>query len=133
MSEPTTPPAGSRIDRLLFTLKALHGFAVSEGGPANPSSATAADLAALVAVLEAADADLPSAADVPEWDNWTDEEGNLYPLGSVAHNYAEWSRETDEPASEHDGACQLADMADALTDTLNALDALAFDRTGSRI
>ena len=130
MSTPNTPAPASRIGRLLFTLNALHGFAVSEGGPANPASATAADLAALVAVLEAAAVEVPRACNVPEYDNHSDDEGNPGRLGGIACTYAAWIAEADEPASEHDGACQLAEVAEALGRTLDALDALAFDGEG---
>lgn len=130
MSTPNTPTQASRIGRLLFTLKALHAVAVSEGAPANPSSADAADLAALVAVLEAAAVDVPRACNVPEYDNHSDDDGNPGRLGGIACTYAAWIAEADEPACEHDGACQLAEVAEALGSTLDALDALAFDGEG---
>jgi hypothetical protein len=126
-----TPNTGDRLTRLRFTLNALHGFAVSEGGPANPMSATAADLAALVAVLDAAADELPAAANVPEWDNHSDDDGHPGRLGGVACTYAAWIEEgEDEPVAEHDGANQLAEIAKALGNTLDALDALAFDGEG---
>ena len=86
-----------------------------------------ADLKALAKALHAIEPAMQSAAGVPEWGNHEDERtGKPLQLGTVASTYADWIEEGVEPASEHDGACQLAEMAKALRPALNALDALTF-------
>ena len=81
-------------------------------------------------MLNAAAVELPRACNVPEYDNHSDDDGNPGRLGGIACTYAAWIAEADEPACEHDGACQLAEVAEALGRTLDALDALAYDGEG---
>lgn len=133
MSTPNHTPEGSRLARLQFTTSALLKAAIREGGPDNPKSANAADLAALLAVLTAACVELPAAACVPEYDNHRDDDGKPARLGGIACTYAAWIEEGDEPACEHDGACQLGEIAKALGHTLDALDALAYDEDGETL
>lgn len=92
-----------------------------------------ADWQALDSLLAAADRDLPRAALVPEWDNHSTEDGQFNTLGEVACTYAAWIAEGNEVVSEHDGACQLAELAEALRDTLDALDALAYNQEGHAV
>lgn len=134
--EPTNRNHKTRLARLTAYLEER---ATLERGRAclrnDPLAEISDDLDALRAVLEAAACDLPAASNVPEWHNFEDDEnpGNLYRLGSVAHCYAAWIEEGEGEVSEHDGATQLAALAHTLTDTLNALDRLAWDDQGEEI
>lgn len=85
------------------------------------------DLRALRSLVAAIDTEAQGAADVPSWGNHTCERtGKLDELGNVAATYAAWIEEGNEPVNEHDGACQLGEMAKRLRRTLNALDRVAF-------
>lgn len=83
-----------------------------------------ADLTALLAVVKAAAEEMPAAGTVPEWDNHSDlRTGKPNLLGDVAATYALW---VEDAEVDHDGACQLAEMADCTRKTFNALDRLVF-------
>lgn len=81
-----------------------------------------ADVNALLAVLNAAANEVPSACTVPEWDNHLDDDGEPVGLGDACATYAEW---VEDAGVEHDGACQVASVAANLRETLNGLDRLA--------
>ena len=141
MSTPNhTPTTGTRLDRLRHTLNQLeHQARMDEQAAAagygdgcrSPFDATRDDLRALLALLAVAAVEMPAAANVPEWDNHSDDDGHPGRLGGVACTYAAWIEEgEDEPVAEHDGANQLGELAKALGHTLDALDALAFDAEG---
>ena len=141
MSKPNhTPTTGTRLDRLRHTLNQLeHQARMDEQAAAagygdgcrSPFDATRDDLRALLAMLALAASEMPAAAQVPEYDNHSDDDGKPYGLGTIAWTYAAWIEEGGaEPVSEHDGACQLAEIAAALRGTLDALDSLAFDSDG---
>ena len=82
------------------------------------------DLRALVRFLRTVEREMPAALSVPEWGNHLDDNGKPYGLGTTSACYAAWVEEGEEPAQEHDGACQLAEIAQALRGTLNELDRL---------
>lgn len=109
----STPPAVLTLLRELAAAEEKAGF-----------NKNAADLRAVAALVSAWDAERQGAFNVPEWSNWEDERGRFWPLGAVAINYAAWSREEDAACSQ-DGKEQLADLADSMRRTLNALDRLA--------
>jgi len=138
-TQPTPEPTNRNPQTRLARLTAYIAEKATEERhpyhPGDPRAAIADDLDALRAVLEAAARDLPAASNVPEWHNFEDDDnpGNLYRLGSVAHCYAAWIEEGEGEVSEHDGATQLAALAHTLTDTLNALDRLAWDDQGEEI
>jgi hypothetical protein len=134
--EPTNRNPETRLARLAGWLEMMaQEERKSSEHPGDALDIIADDLDALRAVLEAAARDLPAASNVPEWHNFEDDDnpGNLYRLGSVAHCYAAWIEEGEGEVSEHDGATQLAALAHTLTDTLNALDRLAWDDQGEEI
>jgi len=85
---------------------------------------TAADLKALLAVVVAAETEMPRVGNVPEWHNHENERtGKPNLLGDVASTYALW---VEDAEVDHDGACQLAEMATHMRVTINALDRLVF-------
>lgn len=98
----------------------------AEAEAASGHDRNARDLRALVRCLETVPAAMTRASNVPEWDNHLTDKGEPRELGRVAATYAAWIEEGDEPACEHDGACQLAAMAEALAPMLDALDRLHF-------
>ena len=98
----------------------------AEAEAASGHDRNARDLRALVRFLETVPAAMTRASNVPEWDNHLTDAGEPRELGRVAATYAAWIEESDEPACEHDGACQLAAMAETLAPMLDALDRLYF-------
>jgi hypothetical protein len=108
-----------RIHRLLAYVEQA---AMSEAK--NGQDRTANDLRALARFLETVPTALQAAADVPEWGNHENERtGKPNGLGTVAATYGLW---IDDAGIEHDGASQLAKMAEALEPMLNTLDSLHF-------
>lgn len=83
----------------------------------------ARDLRALVRFLKTVPEAMRRAAAVPQWDNHLTDAGKPRDLGRVAATYAAWIEDAEV---EHDGACQLAEMAEALAPMLDALDRLHF-------
>lgn len=83
-----------------------------------------ADINALLALVIVAETEMPRVGNVPEWDNHTNERtGKPNLLGDVASTYALW---VEDAEVDHDGACQLAEMATHMRVTINALDRLVF-------
>lgn len=110
----------TRTARLIAFLEA-NVTATNESGN---SHVRVADLTALLAVVKAAAKEMPAASNIPEWDNHTNEEtGRTNPMGDVAATYACW---IEDAAVDHDGAEQLAKVAEATRLTFNALDRLCF-------
>jgi len=117
-----TEPKTSRLQRLVSYVEMMQEQESKAG-----FRKLSADLKALAVALKAIEPAMQSAAGVPEWGNHEDERtGKPLQLGTVASTYADWIEEGEEPACEHDGACQLAEMAKALRPALNALDKLVF-------
>ena len=82
------------------------------------------DLNALLALVIVAEAEMPLVGNVPEWHNHENERtGKPNLLGDVASTYALW---VEDAEVDHDGACQLAEMATHMRTTINALDRLVF-------
>jgi hypothetical protein len=113
----------TRTARLIAFLEA-NVTATNESGNA---LVRVADLTALLAVVKAAAKEMPAASNVPEWDNHTSEAGKPNAMGDVAATYACWIEDADV---DHDGACQLAKVAEATRGTFNALDRLCFAGNG---
>jgi hypothetical protein len=111
-------------------LKAFLTQAIAEVRPDRNNGhaiVTEADLKALLALVIVAETEMPRVGNVPEWHNHENERtGKPNLLGDVACTYAGWIEEGEEPACEHDGACQLAEMARHMRVTINALDRLVF-------
>jgi hypothetical protein len=82
----------------------------------------ARDLNALLKLLKVAQKEVPIACHVPEWDNHLDDNGEPKLLGDVASTYHLW---VEDAGIEHDGACQVAELADSLRLTINELDKIA--------
>lgn len=95
----------------------------AEAEAASGHDREARDLRALVRFLQTVPAAMRRAANVPEWDNHLTDAGNPRELGRVAATYAAW---VEDAGIEHDGACQLAAMAETLAPMLDALDRLHF-------
>lgn len=109
----------SRVSRLTAYL-ASEADAEAKNGHAR----TARDLRALVRFLQTVPAAMTRASNVPEWGNHENERtGQPNGLGTVAATYACW---IEDAGVEHDGAEQLAKMADHLAPMLDALDTLHF-------
>jgi hypothetical protein len=109
----------SRIQRLISYVEMMEAEESKSG-----LRQVSADLKALLKVLKTIEPAMQSAGNVPEWGNHEDERtGKPYPLGTVANTYALW---IEDEGLEHDGACQLAEMAQALAPMINALDKLTF-------
>jgi hypothetical protein len=107
-----------RLARLIAFVEANHA-ATKESGNALVS---AADLKALLGLLKAAAKEVPAAVTVPEWDNHLDDNGEPVGLGDACATYAAW---VEDAEVDHDGACQVASVAESLRLTLNALDRIS--------
>lgn len=113
-----------RTDGKPRRLARLIAFLAAEAGLATDPTRRG-DLKALAALLKHAAAEVPAAVTVPEWDNHLDDNGEPVGLGDACSTYGLWVEEAEEPACEHDGSLQLAEVASTLRKTLNALDRIA--------
>jgi hypothetical protein len=80
------------------------------------------DLKSLLKLLKVAEIEVPKACHVPEWDNHLEDNGSPKLLGDVASTYHLW---VEDAGIEHDGACQVAELASELRETINELDKIS--------
>jgi hypothetical protein len=105
-----------RLTRLINLIETM-----GEDRKANGDIKTYRDLKALLSLLKNADKEVIVACCVPEWHNHQDDNGKLCLLGDVACTYQSW---VEDAGVEHDGACQVAELASHLRNTINDLDKL---------